>query len=762
MAGLTPGRDGRIGRYLRPNDRVWTPPCLITFDTETRRHQRGDGEDQQLRLWCAALDDRRQQHHAPYEHAEAQGHTGAELAAQVDTWMRGRQVAWIYAHNLGYDLTTSALVEHLAALGWVVDTCSSIPEYLFLTMSKGRHRVTLTDLHHLLPMRLADVGTMLGRDKLRMPPEAAPDADWFTYCGRDVSVLATCLLVLMGHWDDYGLGNWSLSGAACGFRAMRHTLPAKAVTLIEDPAGSANDRAAIYGGRRYCWRHGELPPGRYSELDFTSAHASTMATHPMPVKRGGWFDSLPPDHMAIDGKFALVIAECEVETDRPRFPCRAGGRVWYPVGRFRTVLASPEIAWARDTGCLRAIGRGQFHYTSGVYRPFFRRVLETSDPRSETYPPVVRAMWKQWGRSVVGKFAQRGYVTEDTGLLTDRTWHYERAMDAASGEAYWLIHYGGTIKRTRQQGDGTSAYPAILAMVESYERVALGKAAELLGDRVVIQCDTDGLWANMGELEAGAVTGLGFRLADVAREARIGLAVDVVNNALTGLQLREKHTVSRMVVLGPQNYTAGNYTRQSGRPKGLREVRPGIWAGDTFPSIARQMAASSPEVYRTESVTWQPPASAVPGWVLADGTVRPVEVAQNAAGAWEVRPWLDTAQNGAGGDLGPVQHKALDGLWAYVDRTPEAGPEPMTEAAGLPAEDSNAEGELRQHPRPPRPLRSAFRQAEREWRAHRKLCYDCRRGQNDTSRWCDIGFRLAQQLHQAREAMNAPPGRPLI
>src|SRR5690348_11186055 len=166
---LTPGRDGRVGRYLRPNDRVWTPPCLITFDTETRRVQRGDGEDQSLRLWCAAIDDRRQQHHGPYEHTQAEGYTGAELAAQVDTWMRGRQVAWVYAHNLGYDLTTSALVDHLAALGWVVDSCSSAPEYLFLSMSRGRHKLTLTDLHHLLPMRLADVAILLGRTKLRMP-----------------------------------------------------------------------------------------------------------------------------------------------------------------------------------------------------------------------------------------------------------------------------------------------------------------------------------------------------------------------------------------------------------------------------------------------------------------------------------------------------------------------------------------------------------------------------------------------------------------
>jgi hypothetical protein len=104
----------------------------------------------------------------------------------------------------------------------------------------------------------------------------------------------------------------------------------------------------------------------------------------------------------------------------------------------------------------------------------------------------------------------------------------------------------------------------------------------------------------------------------------------------------------------------------------------------------------------------------------------------------------------------------LDGLWQFTDRTPAAVPEPVTEAAGAPAEDSNGDGQLRQHPRPSRRLSSAFRQAERDWRAHRKLCYDCRRGQNDTGRWCDIGFRLAQQLAQAREALTPPPERTLL
>ena len=673
---MLPGRDGRMARYLRTNEKVWTPPHIITIDSESWRTQRPGGEDQTLRLWCARLDDRRRPEKRASQQLRARGTTGPQLAGVIDDWCRGRETIWLYAHNLGYDLTTTQLVENLADTGWELDRCSTIPEYLFLFMSKGRKRLTITDLHHLLPMRLADIGAMIDLGKLPTPRPDAPEDDWFRYCGRDVDVAAEALLAMMAHGDDYQLGNWSVSGAGCGFRAMRHTIPAKSITLIQDQDASNLARAAIYGGKRYCWRHGPQPPGRYIELDFTAAHATCGASYPLPVKAGAWFDQLDPHHMAVDGRLAVVIAECEVETDVPRFPCRIGGRVWYPVGRFRTTLASPEIAWARDLGCLRSIGRGQFHYTSGAMTPFFKRVLDIGHPRNETHPPVIRAMWKQWGRSVIGKFAQRGYDVKRTNMLTDKVWHYEKAQDWETGEEYWLVHFGGYIHEARPAGDGSNAYPAVLALVESYERVALGRTADLLGPASLIQCDTDGIWVDAGALESGAPTGLGFRLADNVREVRIPLAIDVVNAQLGALQLREKHTVGRIAIWGPQNYDAGPYTRQAGRPSGLREVQDGVWAGDTFPSIAHQMTHADAGTYRLEQVTWTRPVNVIPGWVLASGTVRAVEAITTSQGGNALQAWPATRWARGGDQLGPAQHEALSGLW-----TPDAEDDSDAQAA---------------------------------------------------------------------------------
>lgn len=754
MSRLAPGRDGRVGRYLRTNDKQWTPPAIITYDTESYRDERQDGEDQRLRLWCARLDDRRPPHRGQPGQLRERGADGIELAHVIDKWLSGRRTCWLYCHNLGYDLTTSQLVTYLAALGWNVEHCSTVPQYIFLTLAKGERRLTMTDLHHIIPMRLADIGLMLGIPKIPIPKGEQSDSDWYGYCARDVDILAEAVLALMEHWDTYGLGNWAVSGAACGFRAMRHMMPKKSVTLIEDPDASKNERAGIYGGRRYCWRHGEQPPGRYSELDFTMAHATTAANYAMPAKRGTWFDTLPFDHRAIDGKLAVVIAEVEVETDVPRFPCRAGDRVWYPVGRFRTVLASPEIAWARDLGCLRSIGRGQFHYTSHVLRPFFQRVIDTVSSPDEQFPPIVKALWKQWGRSVIGKFAQRGYAVTETRMLTDKPWYYERATDWETGGEYWLVHYNGRIHEARPSGDGASAYPAILALVESYERVALGKAAEMLGEHALIQCDTDGMWVNTGVLENGTAGRLGFDLSEVPREARIDLAVSVVNQQIGALQLREKHSVQRIAVWGPQNYDAGPYTRHSGRPGGLREIQPGVWAGDIFPAVAHQMAVSEPGVYRTEQVTWSRPANVVPGWVLDTGHVRAVEVTSAPPGQADVRPYSESRHAQRGEALAPVQHTALAGLWEPPAPPPGAIGDGDQDQAASDAGGAAAELVTRAGRAELALLRSQLRTVRLTWRRHERGCQDCHQAGTNTAEYCRTGWNLAQAITQRSLAVD--------
>ena len=716
---------------------------------------RPGGEDQALRLWTARLTDRRATRWGKRQQLAARGKTAHELAVTLDEWVKGRTDVDLYAHNLQYDLVSSQLVEWLCHRGWEVTACSSDPEYPWVKIAKQDKVITVGDTFMIWPMAAEKIGAAIGTPKMRQPRQDALDAEWFTYCQRDTDIIHDALLEALDYWDAKRLGNWRLTGASTGWSAMRNATSYGEMVTAPDDGTGIKDREAVYGGRRYSWRHGQLPPGRYSEFDLTAAHATVAANYPLPRCRGSEFTGLDIDDDRICSSRVGIIAEVEIETDQPRWPVKIDNHVWYPVGRFRTVLAGPDIAEARRLGCLRSIGRGRFHMLGTGLQPFFKRILAQSDPMQSGNSAIVQLLWKHFGRAVIGKTAQHGYREILTLEPSPYAWHYEEYLPDADGRAIRVIHYGGKIHHYVEDGDTASSYPAVLAWVEAHERIAMARAADMLGPRVCITCNTDGIWLDVGALESGAQGNLGFDLADNDRRIRVQLAIDVVNAALGALQLREKSTHDHMTVYGPQNYDAGPYTRQSGKPgKGVRQS-DGSWRVDRFHGLAESMAKGDMGVVRLDTITWNPPACAIPAWVLADGTTRPVEAAIDPNGSSQLVPWMATRWSAAGELLGGVQTEPLADLWTAASAPPPAEREQLDGQA--------ADGAPAAVQRPPAPrsglplatLRARVTAASDALKRHRRLCVQCHRKTGELAGYCADGYELARTHHQAKQDVAA-------
>lgn len=185
-----------------------------------------------------------------------------------------------------------------------------------MILEHGNRKLVIADSYSVWPMPLSELAHATGIIK---PP--LPDDDqigtWIARCAADTLILHTALLTVMNWHDKNKLGRWALTGASTGWNTMRHLQPAKTsrkarqqrvndhlppidptsqpIVIDPSPDGRANDRLAIYGGRRETWRHGKLPAGTYHELDFERAYQTIMASCALPRKRGRWFDELPLD-----------------------------------------------------------------------------------------------------------------------------------------------------------------------------------------------------------------------------------------------------------------------------------------------------------------------------------------------------------------------------------------------------------------------------------------------------------------------------------
>jgi len=683
--------------YLSSNDNTWTPPAVLSLDTETRVIQ-SYPEVQQLRCWHVRADYRLGRRRLPGEHVEGSGLTADDLARRVSKWAGKWAETWVYAHNLNFDLAVTRLPLLLSARGWVTTDMALDGARPWMILARDNRKMVIADSYSIWPMKLDEMGNAL--DIVKPPlPEGDELAAWIARCAADTLILHTALLQMMDYHDANQLGRWALTGASIGWNSMRHLQAAKTskkartareklgmpgvdpaaqpVVIDPDPDGRANDRLAIYGGRRETWRHGQLPPGQYAELDFERAYQTIMASCALPRKRGRWFDSLPTDSRLLDDPAHQwgVIAECEIETDVPRWPCRIPvtasqlppaapdsttdpvtdpkTRVFYPVGRFRTVLAGPDIAEAKRLGCLRAVGRGQVHQLGRAARPWATWSLAAQDDPAT--PPIVRLALKHQGRAVAGKWAARAWTKTVIGASTTYGWAYEDCYINQTRTRGAIIDLAGTKFLSVPGTDGDNAYPATLAWIESYTRVALGRAIAALGAGTVVQCDTDGMIADIGMIAAAAtIAEAGARQGSEA-SAGLPIALASVNGLTVPLRLRPKTIYRHVEITGPQHLTLDGHKKWSGIPGSAQRQPDGSYEAMVWPKLAWQMGKGDTRGYTRVAQTYRLANSYAPGWLLADGTVAAPEVRLGAGGHPVLVPWPQTRYAARGDQLAPGQ-----------------------------------------------------------------------------------------------------------
>jgi hypothetical protein len=643
---------------LRPNHAVWTPPAVAYFDTET--HWTGDeqAESHTLRCWNAQLHVRRHRRLALLGSETESGETGDTLADVIADWAHRHPTLWVYAHNLAFDLTTSGLTGRLAEYGYTVTEFAVDSSSPFIRMTNGRSRITFADSFSWLPVKLDEVAAQIGGHKVPLPANDAGLSDWLARCAADTDLLARAMAAVMDWWDAAGLGKWSVTGSASGWNAMRHKIDARRFTINPDTAGIAADRQAVYGGRRGLWRHGPQPAGRYAELDFSAAYPTIASSLPLPLERMARFDSLPLDHAWLTSQRHGVIARVRLDTGRALWPARIAGRVWYPVGELWTTLAGPDIQEAMRHGVLCEIGAGYVHRLGYALKPWADWCLALSRGDDDSAPPVVALWSKHCGRAVIGKWAQRGYQTIPLGPAPVRGWHASEGWNHTAGVKATIIDFDGRRWQASASGDGDNCYPAVLAYVESYTRVRLGRLIESVPSAAMVACDTDGTIIDLRQL--------GNWRAD--------------DSALWPLTPRIKNRYMTAVILGPQHMTLDGANRMAGIPAGATRLPDGRLTAMTWPKLTWQMANSEQGTYVRPNQSYRTAATYAPGWITDFDRVKPVQTEIDGDGNTVIVPWPRTWYARQGIRLGDTQNAALE-RYRHDTETEQARPDNSRSAA---------------------------------------------------------------------------------
>lgn len=675
--------------YVKPAGKTYTPAAVIFLDTETKQDQREALEVHTLRLWEAQLLRRRDRRRAG-EHLTETGTSAAALADQVNNWASYAESTWMYAHNLTFDLTVTRLATLLGELGWVLSSRFAVggdnmwavfhkgPREKTVVEKRGKmqvqrtrtvwaHTLTIADSGSLFPGPLAQLGGHVGIEKPPLPDDDDSNEAWAARCHADVDIMRLAVTQLMDWWDENDLGHWTVTGAGQAWQTYKRTLTPRQLVIDHDPGILEIERAAVYGGRRDVFRTGDLPPGRYAEVDFEAAYPTVAASFPLPARAAC---QITDDHrrMALRGRVpAGMLAEVTINADVPRWPVRVGGRVFYPVGRFRTILAAPDIQAAADAHALEAVHDGWLFTLTNHLRDWARQVLAWVRDKTGAIPGVVKVWAKLASRAVIGKFAQRGWSTVPFVGPPCEGWSVEQTSDFHTGMRGVITGVNGDYWLSWADQRGEHERPAVLAFVEAHVRARLGKVISGRYGQGVMQCDTDGVMVSHTVLQRLAAS-LPDRWVD-GRNMPAGTPEVIAywNTVAHPLKMREKTQFSRAVVYGPQHVVLDGKPRFAGVPRGAWQTSTTLWMARLWPGMTWQSQHGVHDGYARPVQPYRVGGTYAAGWTLADGAVRAAEADVDQAGVTTLLHWKHTRWAAAGDQLGPVQATWADGLWEDID-----------------------------------------------------------------------------------------------
>jgi hypothetical protein len=419
----------------------------------------------------------------------------------------------LFAHNAGYDMLATGAYVHLPALGWTLEHPYSKGPVYIQRAKKGSHTIDILSSTNFFIAPLKQVAKDFGTVKLDFDKELfgkpvltdAEKREQEIYCQRDTQIVRLAILFLIDFLASNNLGTWKPTISSIAFAAWRYRFMGHAVSVHTDPIAIALERASYNGGRTEAFCIDSLP-GETHDFDVNNLYGSIMATKRVPTKLLEIRDDMTVSalrDMVVDDHTA-VIAEVVVRIEAPALPVKSD-KLLFPIGEFKTVLCSPELALAFELGTVSSVGRVAIYDDAPIFKTFVDYMSQKRVDAQLAGKKAERTLYKAMTNHVYGKFGQ---MSEEWERIRDRRpdeplgqrhGFFQRPDGRSDMEVVQLVMPGGVYQWDGHKVESFNAFPAIAAFITSYARVRLWRLMDIANGpdgRHVFYCDTDSLFTD--------------------------------------------------------------------------------------------------------------------------------------------------------------------------------------------------------------------------------------------------------------------------
>lgn len=591
----------RRPHLLTPNKRKFKPSLHIFFDIETRVGVfKENWREHRFKLgWALFWRKRGGDHRDQLEWYQIE--TKEEFWTWVEKHTRAKSRLLLIAHNVEYDAFILGGFIILPDRGWTLTRFYSGQQVAIYTWRKGTKTIQFVDNCNWFKGKLKGWGEAIGVPKLEVDPLRAGGADLSRYCKRDVEILYELWRWWYRFCDEHDLGAWGVTLPAQAFLAYRHRFMKDRIYIHNDEEVLKLERVSYHGGRTECFQVGEFKEGPFYKLDVNSMYPWAMWAFRYPISLRGHSKGMSIKNLRYYLSKYCMVAEVSLFCDRPYFPIQGGEGMTYPVGKFQTVLTTPELLVALDNGWIEEVKEASW-YTSGlIFRDYVNYFYQLKDRYNRERNGVCYRLTKLMLNSLYGKFGQLASSMEELGKCDPSIFKTVLCYDPAKGRWGTEYYLAGKMFWSIKEGEAYHSFPAIAAHVAANCRVYLYKLVEAAGRENCYYCDTDSLILN----EEGY-----RRFEPFIRPYELGnLKLEAAGNYL--------------YIHAPKDYVFEDEVRIKGVKGNARWLDDHTIEQEIFPSIRGLMQRGDGETYRTHKQIKVLKREIKSGWVDEAGVVHP-------------------------------------------------------------------------------------------------------------------------------------------
>lgn len=411
--------------------------------------------------------------------------------AWLDEVRDRHKATWVFAHNLGYDLTLLGFWDMLTAGSDTLVTAVLEDPPTILTIRRQGKLLKFVDVLNYWRLSVTDLACGLSspHDEERSYRDLHhPDAD---HCCYHVEVIKRCILNLIATVRETSLCSLRTTAASLSWGAFVKCFLGTKLRPHGNAYAKLLERKAYFGGRVGARSIGFVPEP-VTILDANSLYPSVMLSEQYPTDLFTYTEMISTGDLRRALEDFCCVAHVDLCNGHPMFPRQSVAGVSYSDRAGTFYLAGPELVAAYRAASVKRVYAAALYHRSDLFSGFVTHFyrLKTAAAREGNKPLLM--LWKMFLNCLHGKFAQRG-----------RKWVRDRSIVAPFQYGYWWHHVigqgkpircrviAGVVERRADGPEPTAAFPAVAATCTAAARCVLANYLDLAGSSNALYWDTD-------------------------------------------------------------------------------------------------------------------------------------------------------------------------------------------------------------------------------------------------------------------------------